>query len=647
MRRWTTAPRPAGRRWLWAPILCSLGFPTAWGGAISPPAWSPDGEWVAYVVETIGAPGPLPTDWIFEGGHGTRAEPRVADDSNRGLTSRHQLWATRVGSSDSVLIDSASGLITAPSWSPDGRALAFGRIVPGRSGRSRYQVVCQEAGSQRTLSDEGCDARTEGNALLARGPVSWSPNGRFLAVPSVRPAGLAVLRLDTGKIVGSIAGASLASWSQEGNRLYYFTRSSDHPGLVCLDIESGVIRRLADPGRVDCPALLSRDGQSLIVLARRRIDRVVDGPTERVELLRVRVEDGRIDRVSTLLAAPTGRDRSIVSTSVAQDRDGENLFSTIVVEGRSCQVTWFRTPEGAVYKNFPALDPSLPIGDLSPCPTGGILALRLGGGGPSGLPVLCDLDSMRLTLLAPDEPARDAWIGLLLHASGRLIEENCPRPIVEGRAIRRPVGMPMIGELEPDSEADLRLRRIGRMGRPLCEGSTRASIETRCVAARLAFDYLRGDYSAAQADLEAIEAAEPSPERRRKLLGLRAQVFAGMGEFERAQGVLGYLKSIEHARSRRVVEPTSRGPFLTDVTPPDAGWCDYALNLIKEQARAAVGKAEDDVAKAPGEHPDPGAPGLGDGVPPVPALLRPGLQPKASREIPGRVGKEGGMTPGG
>jgi hypothetical protein len=593
--------QPYGRRPWWVIGLCVLFMPRA-VPASSPLAWSPDGEWLSYVIDEIDAPRPLRTDWIFDApSDNDTSKPSVRLRSEAPSPRGARLWVTQPSTKSSVLIEQTTGRLTSPAWSHDGHAIAFGRLTsatPGPGGR--FEIIAIEGPNRRTLYDQPIDDWNQHAERLSHSTLAWSPDGRFLAVPLVKPAGLGILRTDTGRLIKILDGASQPAWVPDGSKLLYIS-SGGEDRLECLESHFGASRLIADLGQVDGPPLVSRDGMNLVVLTRKRIERGAAPPAEQVELWRVRIDDGRKERL--FLLGTTAKDQILSATSLTQDRDGENLFSTLSIDGQPSHVTWFRPRERSVYKKFPVLDPSLRVESLSLSPAGGTLALRIGNAGIGGLPVLCELDSMQLTPLIPDSAIRDRWKSLLLANAEQLLREVRPSPIVAGRAIDRASNLPIPGEVDGNSEPILRLRRLGRLGHSLSTVDDHKGSE----AIDFLFDYIREDYPAALLDLETIAEGETDPERRLRMLNLRAQVYTGLGDFERARGTFGYLKSIEASRIRRSIEVTSEGIRTSTIAPPDAGWADYALRKLDTIERELNAESAD-ATVSPFDHRNPDAP---------------------------------------
>jgi hypothetical protein len=536
-----------------------------------------------------------------------------------------RLWATKVSTKTSVLLAETPGLLAAPTWSPDGHGLAFVRMVPTTPGRGTFEVVTLLGASQRVILSEPIDDWAHEASRINRLGLSFSPDGRFLAAPRIHPAGLAVVRTDTSRIMKTIESACFPAWSGDSSRLLYVS-SGDEDRLESLDRNFGAAKQLVDLGQVDGPPLIARDGLSALVLVRKRIERGAAPPGESAEIWRVRVDDGRKELLFEL--GKTSGDQVLTSTSFTIDRDGENILSTFVIKGQPSQITWYRPKEKQVYKRFPVLDMNLMIDDVSLAPQGGTLAMRLGSIGPQGLPLLCELDTLALTPLAPNATIKAAWASRVLTTIEPLIRELRPSPIVSGRAIDRPVALPIPGEIDTNSEGMIRLRRIGRFGHELCK---EMPAKDGWPEISFLFDYLREDFPAALGQLETIEAQDGPADRRLRLLNLRGQIFAGLNDYERAKGTFGYLKSIEPQMVRRTIETSSEGVRISKTTPPGNGWAEYAIRKVTTiEAEAAKEEAkEKDEAEAEGpikptDHRNPDAPAPGLGLDPdLPKMFKP------------------------
>jgi hypothetical protein len=230
-----------------------------------------------------------------------------------------------------------------------------------------------------------------------------------------------------------------------------------------------------------------------------------------------------------------------------------------------------------IRKHINPFDESVSLGALTLSPSARRLGLRVGRGGVLACPALCDPETERITPLVPDDAARAAWLAAIVKtARGIVAKELDARGGTKVPKVARSVLLPMPSELAECPQPALRLRRLARIARAVCDRPSDAApppvgMSALLDEARLFSDYLSGDYSAALVDLSKLEDRADGSDAARRLLGLRAQIELAAGERETARATLGYVQRSRVSPSH-VVEETPSRPVLSAVPDPLESW---------------------------------------------------------------------------
>jgi hypothetical protein len=577
--------------------LVGLVLAVALGCVPAPVVWSSEGRWLAYTMAVRSEDRLLPPGWLYSLNPSfERSQLGWSDSTNRPAAMVYRLWTTRPDTGDSVLLEESRNPLTSPVWRTDGKALAFGRLVSEPDGRHRFEVVVQDSPQSKRIVSKQTQHETGLRPDDVPGlTLAWSSDGRYLAIPLFQQTlGIAIVRADDGRVLKEVPDAFLPAWSPDGTKLA-FLRGGDVQSLHYLDTNFGMPRHLADVGQASQPPVWSRDKRSVTVVSRRKGRRPRE--TEPVVTALVRVPtDGGATEDPALPSDPRDADQRELGTSFAFDQDEETLLFSIDADGEQSIVSWFLPRTKSVHKKDNPIDFTIRVSSFTVAPGGKTLSFRAGGPGFFPPPGLWDLPSGRFTPLIPDNSARLEWIGTLVAAARQLLRGGLPAVASEhGQLIERATSLPIPGEIPENHPTAGRLRRLGIYGKSLCEGLAEGSgvnpaLREQVEEARLFFDYLRGDYDAALRSLESAEARSTSPDHRLRLVSLRAQIFVGKGQEERAERTIEFLQSLERQAPQRL-EMTPGGPALATEDSPSRGWPDYLALRAKDWSKAAGKRA--------------------------------------------------------
>jgi hypothetical protein len=589
---------------LWCVLLLGILEPPTAIADDAAPAWSPDGHWIAYTLALPSWRQSLPTSWLSP-----RPESPSAD-----AAPVYRLYATRPETGESALLVESDQALSSPVWNPDGTALAFSKLeVDGD--HSRVEVVVQNAlESRRVVHSEPVADPIAAGTWLAGRRLAWSPDGAYLVVPRYAPAGLAILRADQGTVLKRLDGAFSPSWSPDGTKLAFY-RSGKPDGLFWLDTTFAEPRRLIDAPEAArmMPPLWSRDAQTLSFARRDPTAPPVPANMQirgkpALSLVRVHLENGQIESLRALNHDALAGGDAFRAVSVVTDAEGDEMFSTTWVEGLPSQIAWSRPRRGEIRNRFRLLDDTTTLTALALSPTSRSLALRLGPPGP-GAPVVVFLpETDRVIPIVPDDEARASWVGFMLKTLHEVLSGWPARPDITNPPIDRSTPLPVPGDNVEEPAAADRVSRVARLARPICDRPEDLSpiepeFALRLDEAKLIFDYLRGDYPAALANLDHLEGRQEDARSAFERLVIRVQIAIGQGDLDQARDSLNYLRS-RFSRPKQIIEETPRGPHLTEVDDPDATWLTCLSDLIAQRADSATSETENPNGHANSDAPD-------------------------------------------
>jgi TolB protein len=194
------------------------------------PAWSPDGRRIAFILIADGHK--IVTLIDPDGGHRAALTPATQsaihpswtpdgrrilyctdDDLHPPAKNESQIYAIDVATGRIATLISG-GVNTYPVMSPDGRRIAFRRMV-------------QTINSEVFIADsDGSNARNITNSLAFDGWPAWSPDGSRIAFASNRNSSYQIFTMrpdgsDTRLIANTEGRGTAPKWSRDGRQIYF------------------------------------------------------------------------------------------------------------------------------------------------------------------------------------------------------------------------------------------------------------------------------------------------------------------------------------------------------------------------------------------------------------------------------------------
>ncbi len=180
--------------------------------------------------------------------------------------------------------------IMSPSWSPDGKSLAY---VSFES--KRPEIFIQHLATARRQ-------KVSGFRGLNSAP-SWSPDGKFLALVLSKDGNPDVYTLNTAtkrlkRVTNHRAIDTEPVWMPDGRSIVFTSDRAGSPQLYQVDIDGGRARRLTFEGRYNSAASLSPDGKYVAL---------VHGDRGQYKIAQLEIETGNLTVLtdSTLDESPS------------------------------------------------------------------------------------------------------------------------------------------------------------------------------------------------------------------------------------------------------------------------------------------------------------------------------------------------------
>lgn len=214
------------------------------------PAWSPDGEKIAYVSYRRGFP-EIYIRYIYEGrdelvaSGGTNMTPSFSPDGrflaySSSLPGNPEIFIYDLLTKEKRRITFSPGADLSPDWSPDGKQIVF---TSDRSGSPQLYIMNRDGSNVRRITFEG----------QYNDSASWASDGERIVYVSriVGKFDIYVLNIVTSEVYKLTAGKSMNEnpcWSPDGRHIVFASNRDGKYQIYIMDYDGKNLRKLTSEG---------------------------------------------------------------------------------------------------------------------------------------------------------------------------------------------------------------------------------------------------------------------------------------------------------------------------------------------------------------------------------------------------------------
>lgn len=165
------------------------------------------------------------------------------------------------GAREQVVLSSKYSIFS-PSWSPDGKKLAY--------------VMLEDTGSKVYIQDLATGQKTLVSSFKGLNSApSFSPDGKRLALTLSKDGNpeIYVVELDTRhwlRVTNHYAIDTEPNWTPDGQHIIFTSGRSGNPQIYRVSLQTGYIERLTFEGSYNARARLAQDGRFLVLVHQAR-----------------------------------------------------------------------------------------------------------------------------------------------------------------------------------------------------------------------------------------------------------------------------------------------------------------------------------------------------------------------------------------
>ena len=256
---------------------------------------------------------------------------QVAFVSSEGGVGRmkYRLQIADVDGYNAQTVVSSHQPIMSPTWSPDGKSIAY---VSFERNRAAIYVQTVISGQRSKISDfPGIN-----------GAPAWSPNGQKLAITLSKSGSPDIYILDLvtkqlTQLTNTLAINTEPTWSPDGRSIVYTSNQAGGPQLFRVSAHGGRPQRLTFKGNYNASASFSPDGSKIAMVH-------ANGQGYKIGLLNLKTKSFNVLTSGNLDESPSFAKNGAMVLYAAR-RGGRGILSAVSIDGRIHQKLEFQNPE--------------------------------------------------------------------------------------------------------------------------------------------------------------------------------------------------------------------------------------------------------------------------------------------------------------